>query len=111
VRHLRQQGYVIVERNYRGRGGEIDIVAEQGDVLCFVEVRSRATDEHGDPLETVDRRKQQRVVSAARQYLADHDVTDREIRFDVIGIVYRPLAGGGPSIALLTGAFEESSPW
>jgi len=105
--YLRRQGYRILARNYRCRGGEIDIIAEEGRVLCFVEVRSVASRAFGDPLETVDATKQRRVIHAARNYLGVKRITDREIRFDVIGIVYQPEL----SITLVRGAFETGFYW
>ncbi|MCB9555074.1 MAG: YraN family protein [Deltaproteobacteria bacterium] len=87
--HLIENGYRIIERNVRARIGEIDIVAEEGEVLCFVEVRSKHDAEHGDPLETINRPKQRRILRAAERYLAA-DQAQRYVRFDVIGIVYQP---------------------
>ena len=102
VEHLQREGYTIVSRNYRTRGGEIDIIALDGAILCFVEVRSRETDAFGDPLETVGRAKQRRIVKAARHYMVGRQQQDREIRFDVVGIVLRPEL----RIQLVRGAFE-----
>ncbi len=99
--HLLGEGYSIIQRNYRTRSGEIDIIATDGDVLCFVEVRSRKTASHGDPLETVGRAKQRRIISAARQYMTSQG-QDRQIRFDVVGIVLQPEL----RIQLVRGAFE-----
>jgi putative endonuclease len=100
--YLQQQGYRILERNYRCRQGEIDIVAEEGDVLCFVEVRSSRSQAHGSPLETVDRGKQRRVIQAARCYLHLRSSPEREVRFDVVGITFEPER----RIELVRGAFE-----
>ena len=101
---LIQQGYRILERNYRCRGGEIDLVAQDGEVLCFVEVRSRRSSTYGNPLETIGGRKRGRLIHAARHYLAVRARSDREVRFDVVGIVYEPAL----SIDLVRGAFEAS---
>mgnify|MGYP002725731816 CR=1 FL=1 len=101
VEHLLGEGYTVLERNFRVRGGEIDVVALDGEVLCFVEVRTRQNADHGEPVETVGRAKQRRLVTAARHYLGRHE-QDREIRFDVIGIVLEP----EPRIQLVRGAFE-----
>ena len=101
VEYLQAEGYRVLERNFRVRGGEIDIVALDGEVLCFVEVRTRTSADHGEPVETVGRAKQGRLVTAARHYLGRHE-QDREIRFDVIGIVLQP----EPRIHLVRGAFE-----
>jgi putative endonuclease len=83
---LRTHRYTIVARNYRCRAGEIDLVALDGPVLVFVEVRSRCGDRAGTPLESVDGRKQAQVARAARHFLAERCWHDRDARFDVIGV-------------------------
>ena len=86
-RHLDRSGLTIVERNFRTRGGEIDIVARKGDVLVFVEVRSREDAAFGTPEESVTLAKRRRIVAAARQYLSKVPPSSwREARFDVIAI-------------------------
>ena len=86
-RHLDRSGFTIVERNFRTRGGEIDIVARKGDVLVFVEVRSREDAAFGTPEESVTLAKRRRIVAAARQYLSKVPPSSwREARFDVIAI-------------------------
>ncbi|MGB5197884.1 MAG: YraN family protein [Candidatus Deferrimicrobium sp.] len=86
-RHLEGSGMTIVERNFRTRGGEIDIVARKGDVLVFVEVRSREIPGFGTPEESVTPAKRRRIVGAARRYLSKVPPTSwREARFDVIAI-------------------------
>ncbi len=102
---LEKKGYRILERNYRCRQGEIDIVAEDSGVLVFIEVRARCSDKFGDPLETVDIVKQARITRAARQYLATQKKPDRPVRFDVVGIVHEPRM----RVMLVRGAFEAES--
>lgn len=86
-RHLEASGFAIVERNYRTKGGEIDIVARKGDVLVFVEVRSREIPDFGTPEDSVTPAKRRRIVAAARRYLSDVPPSSwREARFDVIAI-------------------------
>jgi putative endonuclease len=86
-RHLVRSGFTIVERNVRTGGGEIDIVARKGDVLVFVEVRSREVPDFGTPEESVTPAKRRRIVGAARQYLSKVPPSSwREARFDVIAI-------------------------
>jgi putative endonuclease len=79
-------GYRIVERNYRCKAGELDIVARDGDVLVFVEVRSRSDGEHGSAFETIRHRKQHRVIRVARHYLEAVAPVFEECRFDVVAI-------------------------
>ena len=100
--HLCSQGYQLLQRNYRCKVGEIDIIARHGDVLCFVEVRSRRSATFGHPLETVDRRKQTRIIRATQHYLTAHRCGDAPVRFDVVAIVYEPKL----EIQLIPGAFE-----
>ncbi len=104
ARYLEAQGYRIVARNHRCEGGEIDLVAYDGAVLCFVEVRSRKTDEYGHPLETISRQKIQRVARAARDYLDRLPPPWPEMRFDAVGI----LMSDPPAIELVRDAFEVS---
>ena len=60
--YLTKKGYQIIERNYRCRIGEIDIIAIERDCLCFIEVKYRKNEKTGDPLEAVDKRKQQKII-------------------------------------------------
>lgn len=83
-RYLRHKGYRIVARNLRSRVGELDLVAEDGQVLVFVEVKARRTDEFGGAIYAVHQRKQEKVIQLAAQYLARHHIKDRHCRFDVI---------------------------
>lgn len=86
-RFLEGAGFTIVERNWRGNGGEADIVARKGDLLVFVEVRSRDDSAFGTPEESVDLAKRRRIVRAARHYLSTIPAASwREARFDVVAI-------------------------
>lgn len=90
--------------NYRGKLGEIDLVAEDGDTLVFVEVKTRRGNALGDPLEGIDRRKQRQIIKAAREYLMKHDCHERICRFDGIGVLLAP--NGQARVELVKGAFE-----
>lgn len=103
VRFLEGQGYRVLARNYSCRHGELDVVAERGDTLCFVEVRMRSTAVWGDPSHTVSFAKQRRVVKAALHYLLTQRLRDRMIRFDVISVVGR---GERATVEHLPGAFD-----
>jgi len=83
---LRTRRYTIVARNWRCPAGEIDLVAMEGSVLVFVEVRSRRGDRAGTPLESVHPRKQARVIRVARRFLAERGWHERDVRFDVVGV-------------------------
>ena len=80
--YLRRQGYAIVAAKYRCRFGEIDLIARDGETLCFVEVKERGGTEHGLPREFVTAAKQRRLRTTAQFYLASHD-PDAVCRFDV----------------------------
>lgn len=86
-RYLEERGLAIVARNVRARGGEIDVVAREGDVLVFVEVRSREDADHGLPEESVGIVKRRKIAAAAREYLRHvPPETWREARFDVVAV-------------------------
>lgn len=84
-RWLARRGYKILERNFTARGGEIDLVARDGDTLVFVEVRSRASARWGDAASSIDWRKRQRLSRAAAIYLTRHPCRS-PVRFDVVAI-------------------------
>ncbi len=83
---LEEQGLHILERNFRTREGEIDIVARDGDILVFVEVKYRSSARYGDALEAVDWRKRLQIRKTARAYLYRRNPGPVRIRFDVVGI-------------------------
>lgn len=89
VELLERAGYAVLDRNFSCRWGEVDIVAEKGELLCFVEVRMRSTAAWGDPSLTVMSAKQRRVVKAALHYLLRRGISRRMMRFDVISVVGR----------------------
>ena len=100
---LAAQGYRIVARKHRCPRGEVDLVAERGDLLVFVEVRTRATALFGAPEETVGAAKQRRLVRAARDFLARWKGPPRGARFDVVAVLDEP---GGPRLTHFPGAFD-----
>jgi putative endonuclease len=87
--HLKQQGFTVLDRNYRCNLGEIDIVAARGPLLVFCEVKSRHTSRWGEPSEAVGWRKQQRLHRLAAAWLADRRPTFCEVRFDVVSVLMR----------------------
>jgi len=80
--YLQEQGLKLVERNFRVRGGEVDLICRDGKVLVFVEVRLRRHKEYGGAASSVDARKQQRLVLAARHYLMR--LPECDCRFDCV---------------------------
>lgn len=101
---LRKKGYTIVCKNFRCRSGEVDIIARQGGVLVFVEVKTRRSASFGSPAAAVTPRKQQQIAKAALEYLARENLFDTEARFDVVSILVA--ADGEPRIELIQNAFE-----
>ena len=98
--YLEAHGYEILEYNYRNRTGEIDLVAKEGEYLCFVEVKYRKDTSQGSPLEAVTWRKQQNISRVAQHYLLTHGYGEQtHCRFDVVGIT-------GDEIELVRNAFE-----
>ena len=104
AQHLAQNGYAILARNYRVRWGEIDIVAEKDGMLCFVEVKTRASDRFGEPREAVGHRKRQHLRLAAESYLAEHP-WEGPMRFDVIEVIW---AGRNWVCKAIENAFDAS---
>ena len=100
---MRGLSFEIVARNFRCRAGEIDLVALDGRALVFVEVRSRHGERRGSGLESVTARKQQQVVRVAQYFLAGRGWSEREARFDVIGIDF---AAEPPRLEHVRAAFE-----
>ncbi len=86
IKTLKRSGYRIVERNYSNMLGEIDVVAEEGDCLVFIEVKKRNTPFFGEAVCAIDERKKRHLVKAALFYMKQHRCTNRSVRFDVIGI-------------------------
>ena len=105
--YLANKGYEALERNYRTRHGEIDLIARDEDALVFVEVKLRGGREFGDPLEAVTPEKQARIRFMAEQYLAeqgeDFVAGFDEVRFDVVGILVS--GTGRPEIQHVENAF------
>jgi putative endonuclease len=85
-RELEARGHEIVERRYRTERGELDIVSTHNGYVVFVEVRAKSGDDFGDPAESVNAQKQQRLVWMASDYVARHRLENTPCRFDVVAI-------------------------
>ena len=101
VRFLKKKGFIILERNYRSRYGEIDVVCSDGEAISFVEVKSRSTFGHGLPQEFVDGRKRRKICLTALQYIRDKRANSRPMRFDVVAVDLTD-----ETATLIEGAFE-----
>ena len=110
ARYLRQHGFKILYRNFRGRtGGEIDLVCRERDTLVFVEVKTRTRQDFGRPLEAVDRTKQRRISLGALAWLRLLGNPDILFRFDIIEVVID--ADGAACVELVRNAFQLSEPY
>jgi putative endonuclease len=98
-----RQGFDILARRYRARRGEVDLIAFEGDTLVFVEVKTRATRQFGDPWVFVDWEKQQSLRLAGEEFIARHDLGRYGYRFDVVDVVVP--GSGVPEITLYRNAF------
>jgi putative endonuclease len=105
-RELERRGYTIVERRFRTRCGELDVIARDGNVLVFVEVRSRSSGNFGTPLESVTWQKRLRLSRMAASYCCAKRLAAVPCRFDVVAVVERE---GTRTIELVKGAFDMES--
>lgn len=105
-RYLRGKGYRIVAKNVRSALGELDLIAEDGPVLVFVEVKARQSREFGGAIQAVHRRKQEKLIRLASQYLARRHLRDRTCRFDVV--LLQGTDAPAPVIEHIQNAFEVS---
>ena len=101
-KYLKRNGYRIVARNFRAAGAEIDLVAMDGDVLVFVEVKTRRGIDAGAPEEAVDERKQRQIRRAAELFAMRYREDEIEMRFDIVAV---DASGERLEIELLRNAF------
>ena len=103
VKALKKKGYKILEKNYRCKLGEIDVIARDGGVLAFIEVKARRTDRFGDPKLAITAQKQRKISMVALEYLKKTGQIEKGARFDVVAIRLLP---GQPDIEIIKNAFE-----
>jgi len=84
--YLMKNGYRIIEKNYRTKLGEIDLIAEKDNILVFIEVKSRSNTNFGFPYEAVNRKKINRIIKASLVYLKQKGYENYQIRYDIIEI-------------------------
>ena len=101
--YLRQKGFKILEKNFRNRYGELDIIALDQDTYVFVEVKTRKGVSFGLPEEAVTARKQKQVTRAAMGYLSHHDLLDSAVRFDVVSVLITKIK---PQVSHIVNAFD-----
>jgi len=106
VQYLLQRGYYILERNYRCRFGEIDLIARDGDTLTFIEVKTRRSRTFGPAAAAVTHTKQRHLIKASQMYMVQHGKRDDLCRFDVVTI---DMDGQESRIELIKDAFQPSA--
>lgn len=94
--HLEALGWQVLDRNWRCREGEIDVIAHDGDGLVFCEVKTRRSERAGSPLEAVSRAKARRLRVLAWAWLGAHDQAGAPFRIDLVGVLARP--GSTPQV-------------
>ena len=100
--YLRDLGWEVVERNYRTRLGEIDLVCRDHDSIVFVEVKTRTETDFARPDQSVTQRKQAKLRRLVEEYLLRHNLESSDVRFDVLGVT---LGGRRPEFEHIVGAF------
>jgi len=102
--HLSREGVAVLSRNYRCRGGELDLVAREPDgTVVFVEVKERRTATHGSGFDAVTAGKRRRLLVAARHYASRHGLYESPLRFDVVSVDWQ---GATPHVRWDRGAFD-----
>lgn len=107
VQYLESQGYNIIEKNFRCKLGEIDIIAADNDVIAFIEVKTRSSEMFGQPGEAVNYYKQRKIVKTALVFINNKKLFDWMCRFDVVEIIADDF-GNIININLVKNAFEYS---
>ena len=102
VKFLKKQGYRIIERNYKCRYGEIDIIAREKKTWCFVEVKTIDKAETESPLETITETKVEHIENSAAHYVSKNRLGNEKIRFDAVAI---RMTAGKKEIELIRGIF------
>ncbi|MBC8284275.1 MAG: YraN family protein [Nitrospinae bacterium] len=106
VTFLKKRGYRIVEKNFRAKLGEIDIIAEKDSILIFIEVKARASHLFGHPFNAVTVAKQRKIIQVAQSFMAKHRLLENLARFDVVGLTSDPGDPKSFQIELLENAFQ-----
>lgn len=103
ARHIRREGARVVARNWKVKEGELDLVVLDGDTLAFVEVKSRQSDEHGVPGETVTSRKRRKIETLAKHFCRRRRLDPPYLRFDIVEVLWNE----PPTVHWIRGAWLE----
>ena len=104
---LEAQGYKILEKNYKCKLGEIDVITRRQGRLAFVEIKTRTSTQFGTPQEAVNLQKQEKIFKVAQWYLKEKKILKSPIAFDVVAILWKE--GQTPEMRLIADAFEKKS--
>jgi len=103
---LKEQGYEILEKNYKCKLGEIDVIAKRKERLAFIEVKTRSSVHRGMPQEAVDFKKQEKIFKLATWYLKEKKIGSAQLAFDVVSVLWDQK--NAPEMRLIVDAFEKS---
>ncbi|MFH2047987.1 MAG: YraN family protein [bacterium] len=87
AKFYKDNGFIILESNWQASHREIDLIVQKDKLIVFVEVKSTSSKKYGHPAERVDKRKQENLIKAAQKYLQEKEITDYDLRFDVVTFV------------------------
>jgi putative endonuclease len=104
LQFLKTKGFTPIAKNYRLKTGEIDIIAMDGNVLVFIEVKTRQGNTHGTPLDSITWKKQRQISKVAQEYLSRNNLFEREARFDVLSVICGK--NNRPEVEHISNAFE-----
>lgn len=90
-KYLSEQGYTIIETNFKNKIGEVDIITKKKNIIVFVEVKSRSNINYGYPFEAVNRKKQDKLRRLAQSYIKLHRLIDTQFRFDIIEVYLKEI--------------------
>jgi putative endonuclease len=103
--YIEKIGFLILDKNYRVKNAEIDIIAKDKDTIAFIEVKTRRTLRKGLPAESVNYTKQKKIISAALFYIRENNINNTRLRFDVIEVLD---INGSHELKLIKNAFQAS---
>jgi putative endonuclease len=102
---LKEKGYEVLEKNYKCKIGEIDVIARRAGRLAFVEIKTRTSLQRGTPQEAVDLKKQEKIFKLAQWYMKEKKLEKAPLAFDVVAVLWSE--GGEPQMRLIADAFEK----
>lgn len=107
--YLQKAGLKLIQKNFSSRAGEIDLIMVEKGTIVFVEVRYRQRCQYGSALESVDQRKQKKIILCAKQFLSQHQHWDKPCRFDIVAISEAGADHKDNNIQWLQSAFYENN--